>query len=87
LVVEVEDDEAFSAIVKEETLCMVDFQATWCGPCKTIAPKIIGLARVYPAIKFIKVDVDELEVLSPASVASLLPLLPPCTLAHASVIP
>ena len=40
--------------------CVVDFYATWCGPCKTIAPIIEKLAKEYDGkIDFYKVDCDK----------------------------
>ena len=38
---------------------VIDFFATWCGPCKVLAPKLEQWSREYPGIKFVKVDVDE----------------------------
>ena len=37
----------------------VDFFATWCGPCKMLAPVIKEAAEDMPEIQFYKVDVDE----------------------------
>ncbi|TDG46762.1 hypothetical protein AWZ03_006809 [Drosophila navojoa] len=45
-----------------DKLVVVDFFATWCGPCKMIAPKLEELAQQYSEkIVVIKVDVDECE--------------------------
>lgn len=37
----------------------VDFFATWCGPCRMIAPKIDQFSQQFSNIVFLKVDVDE----------------------------
>ena len=44
-----------------DKLVVVDFHATWCGPCKMIAPKIALMADQYRDVVFLKVDVDEAE--------------------------
>ena len=33
--------------------------ATWCGPCKQIAPRIVAMSSKYPDARFYKLDVDE----------------------------
>ena len=45
-------------------LIVVDFTATWCGPCRFIAPIFAELARKNPEVTFLKVDVDELKTVS-----------------------
>jgi thioredoxin len=45
-------------IGKTDNLVVVDFTATWCPPCKAIAPIFEALAAEEPDVVFIKVDVD-----------------------------
>lgn len=43
----------------KEGLILVDFFATWCGPCKMLSPILDELSEDVKDVKFIKVDVDE----------------------------
>eukprot|EP00276_Gloeochaete_wittrockiana_P009297 CAMPEP_0184652452 /NCGR_PEP_ID=MMETSP0308-20130426/10150_1 /TAXON_ID=38269 /ORGANISM="Gloeochaete witrockiana, Strain SAG 46.84" /LENGTH=484 /DNA_ID=CAMNT_0027087335 /DNA_START=141 /DNA_END=1595 /DNA_ORIENTATION=- len=45
-------------------LVVVDFTATWCGPCKMIAPYFASLSNKYADVLFLKVDVDQLQDVS-----------------------
>lgn len=38
---------------------LVDFFATWCGPCKMIAPTLDQIAQERPDVKVCKIDVDQ----------------------------
>ena len=51
-------EETFEETIAEGTV-LVDFWATWCGPCKMLAPTIEKLAEEFPDVKVCKVDVDE----------------------------
>ncbi|KAL1593195.1 thioredoxin trx1 [Paraconiothyrium brasiliense] len=43
----------------KDTLLVLDCFATWCGPCKMIAPQVVKLSDTYPQARFLKIDVDE----------------------------
>lgn len=41
---------------------VLDCMATWCGPCKVIAPHVVKLSNdTFPDVKFYKIDVDEVS--------------------------
>ncbi|VDI73982.1 thioredoxin 1 [Mytilus galloprovincialis] len=65
----------FDGVVKGsgDTLIVVDFFATWCGPCVQIAPVYQKLSDEYSDCIFLKVDVDEVEDVAAASGISAMP--------------
>eukprot|EP00406_Dinophysis_acuminata_P008971 CAMPEP_0179235008 /NCGR_PEP_ID=MMETSP0797-20121207/13184_1 /TAXON_ID=47934 /ORGANISM="Dinophysis acuminata, Strain DAEP01" /LENGTH=178 /DNA_ID=CAMNT_0020942207 /DNA_START=61 /DNA_END=597 /DNA_ORIENTATION=- len=64
-------DEALAAA--GDKLVVVDFTATWCGPCQRIAPAFAKMAEEMADVVFIKVDVDENEETSQACKISCMP--------------
>ena len=50
----------FSDIVKSEVPTLVDFYATWCGPCKMMAPVLDQLKdQMGSKVRVLKIDVDK----------------------------
>lgn len=55
---------------------VIDFYATWCGPCKAFAPSLERLAKEYEGrVKVLKVDVDRNEQLAMAARIQSIPTL------------
>ena len=46
-------------VIKSDKPVLVDFWATWCGPCRMIAPIVEQIAEENEDIKVCKVDVDD----------------------------
>ncbi|KAG1347519.1 Thioredoxin H2-2 [Cocos nucifera] len=42
-------------------LMVIDFSASWCGPCRSIEPVFKDMAAKYTDVIFVKIDVDELS--------------------------
>ncbi len=60
------DERSFEQeVLLSELPVMVDFQADWCGPCKTMAPEFEALARELEGkARFVKVDIDRSRMLA-----------------------
>ena len=55
----IQDEAEFDALLSAESLVVVDCTATWCGPCKLVAPLIDQLADTYgDRVKVLKLDLD-----------------------------
>ena len=60
----------------DNTPVVIDFYATWCGPCQAMAPMLKRLAQEYDGrIKVLKVDVDKNQALAAAARIQSIPTL------------
>ena len=59
-IIDVTDKDFDKNVIKKEGIVLVDFHATWCGPCKKLSPEITKLAEKYKGkATIVKVDVDK----------------------------
>lgn len=63
-------------VYKGKLPCIIDFYATWCGPCRLLAPRLEEAASTYKGkIKVYKVDVDQNKELSQVFGVSSIPFI------------
>ena len=54
------DEQGFRNEAEKDAVAVVDFSATWCGPCKMLAPVIEQVSeQLGDKVKFYNVDVDD----------------------------
>lgn len=61
---ELREDNFKSEVMNTDKPVVVDFWATWCGPCQRLAPVIEDLSKEMPEAVFAKVNVDENSALA-----------------------
>tara|TARA_A100001035_G_scaffold90351_1_gene70527 strand:+ start:474 stop:785 length:312 start_codon:yes stop_codon:yes gene_type:complete len=51
--------EEYSEIINSSNPVVIDFHATWCGPCKVLSPILEELDEEIEGVEFVKLDVDQ----------------------------
>ncbi|KAJ3123090.1 Hsp90 cochaperone, partial [Physocladia obscura] len=69
----IHSEDEFSKYVNNSKLTLVDFTATWCGPCKAVAPRFEALSSEYGNVNFLKVDVDDQKSIAATYEVSAMP--------------
>ncbi|WVO13158.1 thioredoxin [Cryptococcus depauperatus] len=57
----IESYDEWKSLIDGSDVVVVDYWATWCGPCKVISPVFAKLEEQFSQLKFVKVDVDAQE--------------------------
>lgn len=61
-VIHISSEQEFNATISQGNV-LVDFYASWCGPCQRMSPIIDELAKEMTDVTFVKVDTDKFDAL------------------------
>ncbi|MGM9868191.1 MAG: thioredoxin [Sodaliphilus sp.] len=68
--------ESFTNIINRDAITLVDFFATWCGPCKMMHPVLSQLKeQLPPEVRILKIDVDQAPQVASAYGVQAVPTL------------
>ena len=56
--------QEYAELIKSDSPVVIDFHATWCGPCKVLSPILEELSDEVDGVEFVKLDVDQHPELS-----------------------
>ncbi len=56
--------ENFESTIKDNDTVLIDFWASWCGPCKQFAPVFESMSETHPGVVFAKINTEEQQELA-----------------------
>ncbi len=74
-VIKLTKDNFEEEVMKSDKPVLIDFYATWCGPCRMVSPIVDEIAEETPDSKICKIDVDEEPELAQTFGISSIPTL------------
>ena len=63
-IIEVNETSFENEVLKSDKKVLIDFYATWCGPCRMLKPIINDFANEHPEVKVVSIDVNKAPNLS-----------------------
>lgn len=76
MVKEITKEEFATVVLKNSVPVVVDFWASWCGPCRMLAPVLAELEQEIPNVVFVKIDTEKYpDIASQYGIMSLPTLL------------
>ena len=74
-IIEVTGKNFGDEVLSSDRDVLVDFNASWCGPCRMLRPVIEEIARENPDLKVVSVNIDEEDILAEDYDVSSIPCL------------
>ena len=71
-------------VLNSEKTVLVDFWASWCGPCRLLSPIVDEIADEHPEFKVVKVNIDEEQELAERYSIMTIPTL--CVIKNGEVV-